>query len=59
MTVLTVTAGLLLVLALDLYLLADSLLVCDLGNCQVDVNAELAFQLSCGNFKVLLAQTAK
>ena len=53
------SAGLLLVASLDLDLLADSLLVCDLRNCQLDVNAELGLDLCCGHLDVLLAQTAE
>ena len=45
--------------ALYLYLLADSLLIGDLWYGQCNVNAELALQLSCCNFKMLLAETAE
>ena len=53
------TARLLLVSSLNLYLLADSLLISYLGNCQVDLNTELGLELCSRYLDVLLAETAE
>ena len=56
---LTVSAGLLLVSALNLDLLADGLSVCDLRHAEIDLNAELVLELGNDNIKVLLAETGE
>ena len=57
-SVLTVSAGLLLVFALDGHRLADSFTVRDLRLGHLDLHAELGFQLCRRDIKVLVAQTA-
>ena len=52
-------AGLFLVLALNLYLLADGFAVCYARLFKTKVNAEFGFQLADNNVKVLLAQTGE
>ena len=53
------TAGLLLVLALDLDLLADSLLVSYLRYCELNIYTELGLELGSCYFNVLLAETTQ
>lgn len=57
MTVLTVTAGLFLMLAFDLYFFADSFTVCYLRFCEVYLCTELVFKLAYSSVKMLLAKT--
>ena len=59
MTVLTVTACLLLIFALSLYLLADCFAVCDLRLCKFDICAEFCFQLCGGYLKMLFAEACE
>ena len=56
---LTVSAGLFLVSALNLDLLAYGLSVCDLRHAEIDLNAELVLELGYDNVKVLFAQTGE
>ena len=57
-TVLTVTAGLLLVLAFNGNLLADCFTVCDKWLCKNNVNAELVLELCYRCVNVLFTKTA-
>ena len=56
---LAVSAGLLLVSALNFDLLADGLSVCNLRHAEIDLNAELVLELGNDNIKVLLAETGE
>ena len=54
---LAAAAGLLLMSALDIGGLADGLSVCDLGNGEVDLNAEFILELGNYRVKMLFAET--
>ena len=53
------SAGLLLMSALNLDLLADGLSVCNLRHAEVNLNSELVLELGYDNVKVLFAQTGE